>query len=257
MKRTLLGIYFKRYLREGKAYIIIGLIAPIVILIAFTFLGGRNASGVEETTLKELASSMGLNDISMYLAALLFPFLMPIFAITGSVMAPALYSEDKSNGFYEFVMSSTRIGPRDIFWSIILTGLAVSLIVLSVIVVATLLLFQIVNGSIPFFFARELLTYSVPIAVVASLIVSSIAFVSEALTKRISFVNSPAGMAPIIGVIIAVIPLLFFETQVIGGPVDLNKLLLVLAYYVAAAFVFFVFIFYLTTKRMARERFLP
>lgn len=257
MRKLLLSLYFRRYMREGKAYVIIGLIAPIIILLLVTVLGGRNSSGSEAVALREIAQSVGLKDASLYLAVILFPFIMPVFAITGSVMAPALYSEDKSNGFYEFIMSSTRIGTRDIFWSIILTGLAVSLIVLSVIVAVTLTLIQVVNGSVPFFFVRELATYSVPIAIAASLIVSSVSFVSEALTKKISFVNSPAGMAPIIGVIVAVLPLLFFETQLFSGPVNINGILMVLAAYVAAAFVFFILIFLLTTKRMARERFLP
>ncbi len=257
METLLLKLYFRRYLTEGKVYIIIGLILPIIILILFMYAGGRAGSNsASKTAIEEIAAAMGLTNPSLYLVAAIYPFIMPVFSIVGSVMAPALYSEDKSNGFYEFIMSSTKIGTRDIFWSIILTGLAMVLIIMAVIFTVTLGMFMVLNGSIPLFFIRELAVYSIPVAIVASLIVSSVSFLSEAMTRRISFVNSPAGVAPIFGIAIALIPLLFFEST-LSGPVNLNQLLLTLAAYVSSAFVAFVILFIIVTKRMVRERFLP
>lgn len=256
METTLIKLYFRRYLSEGKIYIIIGLVLPVVILMLFTFSGSIGRNDVAKATVQELAAKMGLSNPDLYLVAVLYPFIMPVFSIVGSVMAPALYSEDKNNGFYEFIMSSTRIGTREIFWSIILTGLAMVLIIMAVIFTATLSIFLALNGSVPLFFLRELAVYSVPVAIVASLIVTSISFLSEAMTKRISFVNSPAGVAPIFGIAIAVIPLVFFESS-LNGPVNLNQLLLTLAVYVGSAFVAFLVLFFIITKRMVRERFLP
>lgn len=256
METTLIKLYFRRYLSEGKIFIGIGFVLPIILLLLFTFSGSLGRNEVSRTAIQELAAKMGLTNPDLYLVAVLYPFIMPVFSIVGSVMAPALYSEDKNNGFYEFIMSSTKIGTREIFWSIVLTGLAMVLIIIAVIFTATLIIFIALNGSIPFFFLRELAVYSVPVAVVASLIVSSVAFLSEAMTKRISFVNSPAGIAPIFGIAIALIPLLFFETS-LSGPVNLNQLLTILAAYVGSAFVAFVILFFIITKRMVRERFLP
>ncbi len=256
METNLIKLYFRRYLTEGKVYVIIGLALPIIILMIFTFSGSIGKNDASRTAIQELAATMGLKDPSLYLVAAIYPFIMPVFSIVGSVMAPALYSEDKNNGFYEFIMSSTRIGTKDIFWSIIFTGLAMVLIIMAVIFSVTLALFLALNGSIPLFFIRELAVYSVPIAIVASMIVSSVSFLSEAMTKKISFVNSPAGVAPIFGIAIAVIPLLFFETS-LSGPINLNQLLLTLAIYVSSAFVAFVILFMIVTRRMVRERFLP
>lgn len=256
METTLIKLYFRRYLSEGKVYVIIGLVLPILLLVIFTFSGSLGKNEASRTAVKQLAAAMGLSNPDLYLVAVLYPFIMPVFAIVGSVMAPALYSEDKSNGFYEFVMSSTKIGTKDIFWSIVLTGLAMVLIVIAVIFSITVILFIALNGSVPLFFIRELAIYSVPVAIVASLIVSSVSFLSEAMTKKISFVNSPAGVAPIFGIAIAVIPMVFFETS-LSGPVNLNQLLEVLAVYVSGAFVAFILLFLVVTRRMVRERFLP
>lgn len=87
---------------------------------------------------------------------------------------------------------------------------------------------------------------------------TSIAFVSQALTKRMTFVNSPAGLAPVFGVIIAVIPLFFsiFSARGLFGPVNFSRLYEILAAYVAGAFVLFLVVFFFTNARMVRERFL-
>jgi len=223
----LVKFYFKRYLREGKIYLAISLILPLIMIIT----------------------------LPIQVRFIMLPFFLPIFGVIGAIMAPALYSEDRSSGFYEFILSSTKIGVADIFWAITAIAIAFSLIVISVLVIFVFIIIWITYGSIPILFATEIGIYTVPISILASLIVSSISFVSQALTKRVSFVNSPAGVAPIIGIAVAIIPFFIFGLNF--EIINYTLLFIELGIYVGACLMLFVFILLLLTKRMVRERFLP
>ena len=223
----LVKFYFKRYLREGKIYLAISLILPLIMIIT----------------------------LPIQVRFIMLPFFLPIFGVIGAIMAPALYSEDRSSGFYEFILSSTKIGVADIFWAITAIAIAFSLIVISVLVTFVFIIIWITYGSIPILFATEIGIYTVPISILASLIVSSISFVSQALTKRVSFVNSPAGVAPIIGIAVAIIPFFIFGLNF--EIINYTLLFIELGIYVGACLMLFVFILLLLTKRMVRERFLP
>ena len=223
----LVKFYFKRYLREGKIYLAISLILPLIMIIT----------------------------LPIQVRFIMLPFFLPIFGVIGAIMAPALYSEDRSSGFYEFILSSTKIGVADIFWAITAIAIAFSLIVISVLVIFVFIIIWITYGSIPILFAAEIGIYTVPISILASLIVSSISFVSQALTKRVSFVNSPAGVAPIIGIAVAIIPFFIFGLNF--EIINYTLLFIELGIYVGACLMLFVFILLLLTKRMVRERFLP
>lgn len=245
-------------MKEGRAFFLMGIVLPLFILIVFTFAGERTNSGSGAEALKVFAQSIGLRNVSLYLVALILPFIAPVFTVVGTMMAPALYSEDRENGFFEFILSSTRFETRDIFWAIILTAVIVAAITIAIAIAEILIVVLVLNGSVPSLFLRELLVYTVPISIIAVLIGTSIAFASQALTKRMTFVNSPSGLAPVFGVIIAVVPLFFsvFSARGLFGSVDFNQLYLVLGAYVAGAFVLFLIVFFFTTVRMVRERFL-
>lgn len=258
MSNLLLGLYLRRYMKEGRPYFIMGIVLPLFLLIIFTVEGARSSNGAGAEALKAFAQSLGLRDVSLYLVALLLPFIAPVFTVVGTMMAPAFYSEDRENGFFEFILSSTKYETRNIFWAIVLTAVIVAAITITIAIAEMLVVLLALNGSVPSLFLRELLVYTAPISIIAVLIGTSIAFASQALSKKMTFVNSPAGLAPVFGVIIAVVPLFFsiFSARGIFGQVDFNQLYTILGAYVAGAFVLFLAVFFLTTARMVRERFL-
>ena len=227
LNNFLIKFYFKRYLREGKVYLAISFIIPIIMIIA----------------------------MPVQVMFILLPYFLPMFGVIGAIMAPALYSEDRSSGFYEFILSSTKIGVADIFWAITAITITFSIIVLTILSIVVFVVILIVYGSIPILFAMEIGIYTIPISIIASLIVSSLSFVSQALTKRISFVNSPAGISPIIGVVVSLIP--FFAFGLNFQIVNYTQLFIDLGIYTGVCLMVFVLILILLTKRMVRERFLP
>lgn len=251
MDGYLTKLYFSRYLKEGRMYIILGIVIPIVVFVLILKSGAYSDS----SAVSGYAASLGLKDIGLYIATTLFPFMLPLFAVIGSSMTSALYSEDKTNGFYEFVLSSTRMGTKDIFWSIVLTSLIVSAIILAILLSIMIVVFLAANGSLPPSLNMILAIYTVPVTVIASLIGTSVAFLSEAMTRKISFVNSPAGLAPLIGVVITLIPLIMSQRLITTGG-EVTAFYGIMAVYVCAAFVLLIGIFMLTTRRMVRERFL-
>lgn len=245
-------------MKEGRAFFLIGIILPLFLLIIFTIVGERSSGGTGAEALKAFAQSLGLNNVSLYLVALILPFIAPVFTVVGTMMAPALYSEDRENGFFEFILSSTKFETGDIFWAIVLTAVIVAAVTIAIAIGEILAVFLALNGSVPSQFMRELLVFTAPISIIAVLIGTSIAFASQALTKKMTFVNTPAGLAPVFGVVVAVIPLFFsiFSARGIFGQVDFNQLYLILGIYVACAFGVFLLVFFYTTARMVRERFL-
>ncbi len=258
VSNILLGIYLRRYTREGRAFFILGIIFPLFLLLVFAIVGQRSSGGSGAAALKAFTESMGLRNVSLYLVAIILPFIAPVFTVVGTMMAPALYSEDRENGFFEFILSSTRFRTNDIFWAIIFTAVIIAAVTIAIAIGEILAVVLILNGSVPPLFLRELLIYTIPISIIAVLIGTSIAFVSQVMTRKMTLVNSPAGLAPVFGVVVAVIPLFFsiFSARGVLGPVDFNQLYQVLAAYVAGAFVLFLIVFYFTTVRMVRERFL-
>ncbi len=245
-------------MKEGRSFFLIGIILPLFLLIIFTVVGARSSGGAGAAALKAFAQSLGLRDVSLYLVALILPFIAPVFTVVGTMMAPALYSEDRENGFFEFVLSSTRFEAKDIFMAIVLTAVIVAAITIAISITEILIVIFALNGSLPQLFLKELLIYTAPISIISVLIGTSIAFASQAMTRKMTFVNSPAGLAPVFGVIVAVVPLFFsiFSARGLFGQVDFNQLYLILGAYVAGAFVLFLIVFFFTTSRMVRERFL-
>ncbi len=243
---------------EGRAFFLMGIILPLFFLIIFSAIGGRSSNGATSGVLKEYAQSMGLQNVSLYLVAMILPFIAPVFTVVGTMMAPAFYSEDRENGFFEFILSSTKYETSDIFWAIVLTAVIVATVTIAISVAEILVVFLLMNGSIPSLFLRELLVYTIPISIIGVLIGTSIAFASQAMTRRMTFVNSPAGLAPVFGVIVTIVPLFFsiFSARGLFGSVDFNQLYLILGIYVAGAFLLFLTVFIFTTTRMVRERFL-
>ncbi|HLH85778.1 MAG TPA: hypothetical protein VKU79_02810 [Thermoplasmataceae archaeon] len=256
MNDLLLRLYLKRYLKEGRAYFLMGLIMPLFFLVFFTIVGERTGGG--SGVLKAFSESLGLKDVSLYLVVLILPYIAPVFTVVGTMAAPAFYVEDKDNGFFEFILSSTKFSSKDIFWAIVLTAVIVAAITIAVAATFMLIVVFVLNGGIPINFLKEILVYTIPISIIAALIGTSVAFASQALTKRISFVNSPAGLAPVFGVIVVIVPLFIsvFSARGVLGTVNFNQLYLILGIYVACALVLFLIVFLLTTMRMVRERFL-
>lgn len=244
--------YFVRYLHEGRIYLITGIVIPVFVLMITMFVG---VTPQTYSDLSKYSSGTGISNVGLLSISILIPYLIPLFSIVGSIGVPAIFSEDRSNGFYEFVLSSTKIGTKEVFWAVIITSVAITGLILAIVVAMSVSLFQLRVGFIPGYFLKDLAIYSVPISIMATFLVASVTFISQALTKRISYVNSPAGLAPIFGIIMTIIPLEFslntLGSQSPGG----NPLFLEL--YLAASAALVVFIFILATRRIVRERFLP
>lgn len=187
-------LHLKRSLTSSRAYLILGLLIPL-LMIAVLFISVRGGESAALATRYGLPASVSAGAILLYS---LVPAIIPLGAVIGSFSPLLLFVNDRSRGVYEYLLAFGK-RPSDIF-----TGLVVSVIVISTILVAvpfclTLVLIWIDGPVLVVPYLIEGAIYAIPMSYISPLFITGIAAIWVSLTKRSQFVNSPIGIAPIFG----------------------------------------------------------
>ena len=235
--RTLTSFNLSRAFKSlyGLIYLSIGIVIPVILTVTLSF------------SLKTLVSS----SIGFSLVLETIPSFIPISATIGGIGIAYLFSTDRSNGVYEYLIATGKIRIKDIFLSFSLVTVAIISILLAIDIAAiSLLIFftaPSVLGTILQFFA----VFSIPVAYISSLL-SILAMLSwTAMSKVYPGVNAPGGIGSIIGTIP---PLVFLIAIVqIVRPSDL---LLIAGLYSVSLFIILILLLVVVIKRMSNERML-
>lgn len=199
-------LHLKRSLTSSRAYLIIGLVIPL-IMIGTLYVTVRGTGG------SALAERYGLPTSASAGAILLYsivPAVIPLGAVIGSFSPLLLFVNDRSRGVYEYLLAFGK-KPSDIF-----AGLVVSVVVISTILV--IVPFCLTLGLIwmdapvlvgPFLIEGAI--YAIPMSYIVPLFITGIAAIWVSLTKRVQFVNSPIGVAPMFGLLPVMVVLVVSE----------------------------------------------
>ena len=179
----------------------------------------------------------------------IFPLMLPVFAAMGGVGALMVFVSDKSKGVYEYLIAY-GVSTYDIFWSTVLATLGLVSVVLLVSLGGTVAVLLATGGSMPAAEIELLLTYSIPLSYAAAAFMSMSGMVWSFLTSRIAGVNSPVGLAPILG--IAPVLLVFMLSGAVG-PGAFTLLTAAATLVLVAAVVSMMVV---ANKKMVRERLL-
>ncbi|MCL2643066.1 MAG: YhfC family intramembrane metalloprotease [Candidatus Bathyarchaeota archaeon] len=230
--KSLVQTNFKRALSFGSIYLILG--------IVISFLTGGLITG--------LASEMASADVPLIVSQT-FPLMLPIYAVIGSFGGLMVFVSDRTKGVYEYLIAY-GVNVYEIFWSTLLVTLGLVTVVLGVSLTGNIAILLLMGGTIQPAMIEMLLIYTIPISYASVAFMTMSGMMWSSLTRRIPGVNSPIGIATLLG-IGPVLVILMLSSFFVGSGFLLlvGGVTLVLVALVAVMMV-------VTNKRMNRERLL-
>ena len=175
---------FRRALSFGKIYVGMGMVLPLLFIAELSVAGG--AASTASTPAGPIVSQ-------------LYPLLLPVFVVLGASGALMIFASDKDKGVYEYMLAYGVDVPT-IFWSIIAATLGLVTLVLAVSLALTVAVLAFTNASaLSPVFGELVIFYTVPLSFAAAMFMSMSGMIWSQLTARRPGVNSPVGIAPLLG----------------------------------------------------------
>lgn len=223
---SLLSVTLRRGLIAGRAYLAIGIVISLVLTTVL--LRTARASTVFVAT---------------------FPLEIPLFATLGALGGMILFVGDRSKGVLEYLISY-GVRPRSLFLNSLLTTVVLSTIVMGTALTVGLAGYVATGHSISSDLENSILGYTIPMTYAASLFAATCGVIWSTLSTPRMGLNSPVGVAPLLGVAPPILVL------VVAEGVDKS------AYYdvtVGASLGFLILVvalLFASSRLMSRERYL-
>ena len=173
---SLTFITFKRGILAGRIYLVMGLAVSLVL--AVVLLRTARGSAAFVTT---------------------FPLEIPLFASLGAMGGMMLFVGDRSKGVLEYLIAY-GIPPRRLFANCLLATVGLSTIVLGAALAVGLGSYVAAGNSISTDLQNSILGYTIPMTYASSLFAATSGMIWSTLSTPRMGVNSPVGVAPILGV---------------------------------------------------------
>jgi len=180
--KSLVRISFKRAIRFGSIYLILG--------IALSFFVGISFSAVEAVSADA--------DVPLSISQL-FPLMFPIFAVLGSFGGLMVFVSDRTKGVYEYLIAY-GVNVYEIFWSTLLASLGLVTIVLGISLTGNIAILLLMGGSMQPALIELLLIYTIPISYASVAFMCMTGMMWSSLTRSIPGVNSPIGICTLLGI---------------------------------------------------------
>jgi hypothetical protein len=235
---SLMYINFKRALNYGKLYLIIAIVISVLYGSLLTTL--LHGAGTSSTSAAGISSS-GFSQIPV--------ILLPVFAVIGSFGGLMVFVSDKDKGVYEYLIAY-GVEPSNIFWSIVVASFGLVSVILTISVSSSVIIQLLSHISITPSYVELIFFYVIPISYTATAFGNMAGMIWSALTRRRVGINSPVGLAPILGIIPMLIVLL------LSGFVGPGAFILLVGSVSGAALLLVIVMVGIANQRMSRERFL-
>ncbi len=180
-------VTLRRGALAGRFYLAIGVIVSLILTVALL----RTARGTAE-----------------FVAV--FPLEIPLFASLGSMGGLMLFVGDRSKGVLEYFISY-GVRPRTLFVNCLLVTMALTTIVLGGSLAVGLGGYLGAGNPLSTDLENSLLGYTIPMAYASALFASIGGIIWSALSTPRMGLNTPVGLAPILGVAPPVVVLIVAE----------------------------------------------
>ena len=201
-------LHLRRSLTSSRAYLILGLVIPMIFIVSMYSAGrGMSPSVIEKTYGLPPSVSGGA-----ILVATLVPTLIPLATVIGCFSPLLLFVNDRSRGVHEYLLAYGK-KPSDIFLALVVSVIAISAILLAVPLLVSFVIVYVSGHILVGAFIEECIVYVLPVGFVTPLFISGISAIWVSLTKRVQFVNSPIGIAPMFGIVPVLVILLVSEIE--------------------------------------------
>ncbi|MGC8516176.1 MAG: hypothetical protein ACP5OC_08615 [Thermoplasmata archaeon] len=216
----------------GLLYLLIGIIFPIIV------------SGILLFSLKSIVNSAAGSSVVLEM----IPSFVPIAATIGCIGVAYLFSTDRSNGVYEYLIATGQIKISDIFLSFSLVTVAVVSLLLAIDISGIFVMAYFTAPSLLIKMFEFFAVFSIPVAYISALL-SILAMLSwTAMSKVYPGVNAPGGIGSIIGIMPAVVFLI-----VIIRIIKPSDIILIAGLFSLALLVILILLLMVVIKRMSNE----
>lgn len=182
------AITFRRGLQAGRLYLGIGLAVSIILTVVFL----RSARGP-----------------TLFVST--FPLEVPPFAALAAIGGLILFVSDRSKGVLEYLIAY-GMSPGRLLFNYLLTTVGLSTIVLAVALAVGLGGYELSGNSVNSTLLDPVLGYTVPMTYASALFAATAGmFWSTLSTPRVGM-NSPVGIAPVLGVAPPMLVLILAES---------------------------------------------
>ncbi|MDR0461038.1 MAG: YhfC family intramembrane metalloprotease [Nitrososphaerota archaeon] len=179
---SLVKTNFKRALSFGSVY--------LIICIALSLLLGGILNGV---------ASMVTDAESPAIVSQSFPLMLPLLTVIGSFGGLMVFVSDRTKGVYEYLIAY-GVNVSEIFWSTLLTTLGLVTITLGISIIGNIVLLLLMGGTMQLAMFELLLLYTIPISYASVAFMTMAGMIWSSITRRIPGVNSPIGIATLLGI---------------------------------------------------------
>jgi hypothetical protein len=188
---SLLGITLRRSTVLGRFFLVYGVAIAVLLGLSLALVSG-----------------------SSFAAA--FPLLLPIFASVGSMGGLAVFTSDRLKGTLEYFMAY-GVSPRRLFLNFLIASLVLVTIVLSVGVGVGFGVYLARGHAFTSDLALALGLYAVPMSYASTAFATTMGMYWSALSSPSAGLNSPIGLAPILGILPPVTTLLVVAALGVTG----------------------------------------
>ncbi len=185
---SLLAVTVRRGLVAGRLYL--GMGTAISLLLAIVLLRTAHASTVFVTT---------------------FPLEIPMFAALGAMGGLVIFTGDRTKGVFEYLIAY-GVRPRRLFADYLAVTAILSTIVLAAALTVGLVGYRLQGFSISGELWDEILGYTIPMTYASGLFAAVAGIIWSTLSTPRAGVNSPVGLAPILGIAPPVLVLVLAES---------------------------------------------
>lgn len=180
-------VTLRRGLLAGRFYLAIGVIVSLVLTVALL----RTARGMTE-----------------FVAV--FPLEIPLFASLGAMGGLILFVGDRTKGVLEYFISY-GVRPRTLFVNSLLVTIALTTIVLGGSLAVGLTGYVLAGNAASSGLENSVLGYTIPMAYASALFAAIGGIIWSALSTPRMGMNTPVGLAPILGVAPPILVLIVAE----------------------------------------------
>ncbi|HZY71425.1 MAG TPA: hypothetical protein VFF67_10680 [Thermoplasmata archaeon] len=171
---SLLRVTVRRSIVAGRIYLAIGAGVSVLIGSALSLTAGAGLS-------------------------LGFPLLFPVYATVGGIGGLMVFTDDRIKGVLEYLMAY-GVSPRRLFVNVLISAMVLVSIVLTLSVGTALGLLVGRGLTIPPVLLEVLVVYSIPMTFASVAFAATVGMFWTSLSSPREGMNSPAGLAPILGV---------------------------------------------------------
>lgn len=178
-----------------------------------------------------------------------FPLEMPVFAVLGSLGGLMTFTSDRTKGVFEYLIAY-GLRPRTLFIDGLVSTAAMAAIILGLSLLVGLGAAVADGAALTEDFAKSIALYTIPMSFAGALFTSTVGMIWSSVSTPRTGINSPVGIAPMVGIAPTVLVLIVAET------VPSSEFYYVTVGAAAAIIAAVVGLLVLSARLMGRERFL-